>query len=39
VVAEDYVFISSEIREDAKRWLEKNRERIIASPREEDEGS
>ncbi|MDF0594225.1 HD domain-containing protein [Methanotrichaceae archaeon M04Ac] len=39
VVAEEYVFISPEIREDAKRWLEKNRESIIASSREEDEES
>jgi len=37
VVAEDYVFIRSEIRRDAERWLEENRDSVIASYKEEDE--
>jgi len=35
VIATDYVFISQEIRGEAEKWLEQNREAII-EPKEEE---
>ena len=37
VVATDYVFASPEIREEAEKWLEQNREAIIEPKDKEEE--